>query len=250
MKSPDFLIVQINRFSDLSESKIQTTIWPNDIIKLSSGDEYKLCGIGHHIGNHFISGHYISSVINNGEWIRYNDTEISEKTESDSKSLHCDVCIYSKHQQTLPELNTFKTKEMEQENVSIDKIIESDKSYVSEDDVWLTPKRKRGFSRNALGDNVIKPCESNNIKISKREEKEKCKCCGKLFKLLFSHLSRSKGCQAGYDIEKLREEISAKRKECNKVTKMEGRTKKRTEDEVGFKTGMANEKAKFKEKAR
>ena len=51
---------------------------------------------------------------------------------------------------------------------------ETDNSDNLENTEWLTPKRKRGFSRNALGDNVIKPCESNNIKISKTEEKEKC----------------------------------------------------------------------------
>ena len=51
IKSPDILIVQINRYLNLTGSKIKTTVWTNDNIKLPSGDEYKLCSIGHHIGN-------------------------------------------------------------------------------------------------------------------------------------------------------------------------------------------------------
>jgi ubiquitin C-terminal hydrolase len=96
VKSPDILIVQINRFLDLSGTKIKTTVWPDDSLKLPSGDEFTLCGIGHHLGEHFSGGHYLASLKSNQEWVRCNDTEISKSNESNSKSMEVNVCIYSK----------------------------------------------------------------------------------------------------------------------------------------------------------
>ena len=96
VNSPDILVVQINRYLDLSGSKIKTTVWPNDKIMLPSGDEYTLCGIGHHLGDTFKGGHYIASVKLDNEWTVYNDTESLRSDESDSKSMECNVCIYSK----------------------------------------------------------------------------------------------------------------------------------------------------------
>ena len=95
-KQYKFLILHINRFSNLAGSKITTTVWPNDVVTFPSGDEYKLCGIGHHIGQYFSSGHFVASVRDNDQWITYNDTEFSMRSESDSKSMECNVCIYSK----------------------------------------------------------------------------------------------------------------------------------------------------------
>jgi hypothetical protein len=96
VKSPDILIVQINRYLNLTGSKIQTTLWPNDNINLPSGDEYTLCAIGHHLGDNFNGGHYIASVKCKNEWVRCNDTQISKSSESDSKSMECNICIYTK----------------------------------------------------------------------------------------------------------------------------------------------------------
>ena len=83
LKSPDILIVQINRYLNLSGSKIETTVWPNDIVQLPSGDEYTLCGIGHHLGKTFKGGHYIASVKMDTEWTRCNDTQILRSNEKD-----------------------------------------------------------------------------------------------------------------------------------------------------------------------
>ena len=47
VKSPDILLVQINRCSNLSGNKITTTVWPDDTLKLPNGEKFKLCGIGH-----------------------------------------------------------------------------------------------------------------------------------------------------------------------------------------------------------
>ena len=95
-KSPDILIVQINRFLNQSGAKIKTTVWPDDRIQLPSGDEYKLCGIGHHLGESFNSGHYIASLKSEQGWIRCNDTQITKSREDNIKSIECNVCIYTK----------------------------------------------------------------------------------------------------------------------------------------------------------
>ena len=96
MKSPDILIVQVNRYSNDTQTKIKTTVWPDDNLKLPSGDEYTLCGIGHHVGEYFTRGHYVASVCSDQEWTMCNDTQILKSSESDSKSMGCNICIYTK----------------------------------------------------------------------------------------------------------------------------------------------------------
>ena len=71
-------------------------MWPDDSLKFPSGEEYRLCGIGHHLGEYFSSGHYVASIKSDTEWIMCNDTQISKSNESDSKSIEINICIYSK----------------------------------------------------------------------------------------------------------------------------------------------------------
>ena len=96
IKSPDILIVQVNRYLDLTGNKIKTTVWATETIKLPSGDEYTLCSIGHHLGEYFTGGHYLASVKHGDDWFKCNDTQISQSDENNSKSMECNVCIYSK----------------------------------------------------------------------------------------------------------------------------------------------------------
>ena len=88
------LIIQMNRYN-VSGNKIKTTVWPNDIIKLQ-GDEFMLCAIGHHLGQYFTAGHYLASVKAINEWTQYNDTNVSQSSETDAKSMESYICIYSK----------------------------------------------------------------------------------------------------------------------------------------------------------
>ena len=92
-KSPDILIVQVNRYLDVAGTKLKTIVWPDDKIHLPSGEEYTICGIGHHLGEHFSGGHYLASIKVNQEWVTCNDTEISNSSESNSKSMECNICI-------------------------------------------------------------------------------------------------------------------------------------------------------------
>ena len=43
-----------------------------------------------------ISGHYVASVCSDQEWTMCNDTQILKSSESDSKSMECNICIYTK----------------------------------------------------------------------------------------------------------------------------------------------------------
>jgi ubiquitin C-terminal hydrolase len=95
MKSPDILLVQVNRYKNVTGTKMKTTVWPDEYLRLPSGDEYTLCGIGHHLGESFNGGHYVASVHSDEEWILCNDTQILNSSESDSKSMECNVCIYT-----------------------------------------------------------------------------------------------------------------------------------------------------------
>ena len=88
--------MQINRFSNIAGTKIKTTIWPDDILELPTGDKYSLSGIGHHLGENHASGHFIASLKLEQNWVKCNDTNISHLNENDAKSLECNVCVYSK----------------------------------------------------------------------------------------------------------------------------------------------------------
>jgi hypothetical protein len=77
--------------------KLKTTVWPDDIIQLPTGDEYKLCGIGHHMGDYHGQGHFIASLKNDQSWFRCNDTDICNSNERDAKSLECNFVFTLKY---------------------------------------------------------------------------------------------------------------------------------------------------------
>ena len=95
VKSPDLLLLNLNRFKNCSDKKIKTTVWPNDKIQLQ-GDQFELSSIGHRIGDYPSSGHYQVTVKNGNEWIEYNDSNISKSSESNAKSMDCHVFFYTK----------------------------------------------------------------------------------------------------------------------------------------------------------
>ena len=255
VKSPDTLIVQLNRYLDKSGSKNTTTIWPDDNIQLPSGDEYALCGIGHHFGEYSNSGHYMASVRIDQEWIRCNDTQIVKSDESSSKSMECYVCIYTKV--ITPGTPFIPTDEWQQlkgrqapgglhysfgingnyarnmnlsKDITPEKQISPNKKATGEkppattiqvetdnespiddfldDDGWITPKSKRKLNKRVIESQVM---PNKILRMQEESKEEKCQSCGKSFKLLFSHLSRSKPCQQKYDMNKLRDENKAKR---------------------------------------
>ena len=187
IKSPDILVVQVNRYSNETGAKILTTLWPDETIRLPSGDEFKLCGIGHHLGKSFNSGHYLASVCPDTEWIRCNDTQIEITNESDSKSLECNICIYTKlFNSTTPfnptdewqnikgrqvpgglhysfglmgnyarNLNLGEGSFVRDKNIPTTattkqecrKEVKLDRTEFKDKDDWITPSKNRGFSR-------------------------------------------------------------------------------------------------------
>ena len=68
--------------------------------------------------------------------------------------------------------------------------------------------------------------------------------CRKEFKLLFSHLKRSKKCQVNYDMEMLEKTKKDERKEYDTEKKQEKSNAKRKSDECVFKEEQAIKKRK------
>ena len=95
-KGPDVLVVQVNRFSGEDHIKIKTTVWPDDILKMKTGEEYKLNSIAYHLGETNTCGHYLVSVNKSNVWMKCNDTELTTVTESEVKSGESYICIYTK----------------------------------------------------------------------------------------------------------------------------------------------------------
>ena len=96
VKAPDILVVQLSRFSSATGGKIKTKVWPDDILKLETGESYRLNSISHHLGETPKSGHYVSSVKRGDNWFRCNDTKIVQITENNAKSNDCHTFVYLK----------------------------------------------------------------------------------------------------------------------------------------------------------
>ena len=73
---PEFFILQIDRFATVYGKKIETTVWPNDRLSLSTGEEYELVSLAHHLGETANNGHYLASVKNGDTWVRCDDTSL------------------------------------------------------------------------------------------------------------------------------------------------------------------------------
>jgi hypothetical protein len=164
IKSPDVLIVQINRFTNMTGLKLKTTVWPDDILQLPTGDEYRLCGIGHHLGEYHGQGHFIASLKNDQNWLSCNDSDICISNESDAKSLECNICVYSK-------------------------IFHSETPFIPTDD-WqnLHGRKAPGglhYSFGVRGNYAknINPTESSKEKLRNNESKQKCGNCKKTYSI-------------------------------------------------------------------
>ena len=75
------------------------------------------------------------------------------------------------------------------------------------------------------------------------QDLETCLSCGKNFKLLYSHLKRSKNCQSKYDMNDMETKKKTERTKYNTEYISNERTEKRKIDEIIFKKGIAEEKA-------
>ena len=58
LKAPEFMVIQLNRFSLKDMSKICSVVWAEDIVQLPIGEQFKLCAIGHRSGDSQNNGHY------------------------------------------------------------------------------------------------------------------------------------------------------------------------------------------------
>ena len=96
VRGPDFLILQIDRFATIDGKKIDTTVWPNDWLILSTGEEYELLSLAHHLGETANNGHYLASVKSGDIWLRCDDTSVELSSESNAKSTESYICVYTK----------------------------------------------------------------------------------------------------------------------------------------------------------
>ena len=96
VKGPDVLVIQLSRFTHAGGRKIKTTVWPDEVLEMTTGELYKLNSISHHMGETANSGHYLASVKADTFWLRCNDTETTQITEDDAKSSECHACLYVK----------------------------------------------------------------------------------------------------------------------------------------------------------
>ena len=212
LQEPDVLLIQLKRLPG-----VFSNVWPDDKITLPSSTIYELSSIGHHIGQSNNSGHYVASVRRNKKWYRCNDTKVSLITENEAKSLLCDICVYTRV--PLPVSNH------------------------EDDDTINCSKEPETISNNEGNaiDCLKEPVTKSNIE---GNAYSKCKNCGKSFALFLSHLMRSKQCQMGYNLEKIRNELDTEKKKRATLLKQQWRQQMQKSDIQSYKQSMATEKSK------
>ena len=77
-RSPKFLVVQLMRFKNVGNLKINTTVISDKFMQLPNHSKYELVSVSSHIGATTSSGHYVTSInLHNLTWTLCNDTNIS-----------------------------------------------------------------------------------------------------------------------------------------------------------------------------
>ena len=96
VESPDYLFVQLWRFSHFGGPKIDTIVYPGNEIIFPNGDKFKLLGIADHLGALIDNGHYEASTNHEDNWIRCNDDKLSKSHKDAIISKHNYVFLYYK----------------------------------------------------------------------------------------------------------------------------------------------------------
>merc|ERR1712208_244777 len=73
VSTPKYLYIQLLRFSNHISFKVETKIFPENLLVLPNGDEYKLLSIANHIGTHICNGHYQAMVKIGSSWMMCDD---------------------------------------------------------------------------------------------------------------------------------------------------------------------------------
>ena len=102
IKAPNVLFIQLNRFSNnLSSSKVNTLINTGLELKLLDCNIYELFGVLDHQGTSINSGHYITKMKNNDEWLLCNDTNISPIDFQDVVTTDNYILLFKKKENSL-----------------------------------------------------------------------------------------------------------------------------------------------------
>ena len=185
--SPDYMIIQLNIFFSNDGSNC-TSVSPEEYLELPTGERFELCGVGHHLGRSQRSGHFIASVKIQDRWMKCDDTKIVYVDETTAKLFHIDSCVYSKVAYT-----DFNVPSLPKKQKMLDDMIDLNKKI-----------------------------SLQNLQDTKVE----CKNCNKRFVTLYSHLSRAKKCQTGYDMDKMKKEIEQNKKKSDGEWKKVSRHKR------------------------
>jgi hypothetical protein len=96
-RSPKYLIVQLMRFENVGDIKIDTTVLSDKVLQLPTHDKYELITVSSHIGATTSSGHYVTSTnLHNLTWTLCDDTNISAISSTDINSQHDYIYVYQR----------------------------------------------------------------------------------------------------------------------------------------------------------
>ena len=196
-KHPEYLFIQLVRMQFVGNTTVKNTIavqLPDTVTIDNEG--YEVVGTVTHLGLP-AAGHNRAYKKIGSSWYRFEDAKpILQKEPIDCENEQ-NYCLLLKrlkgcHVLLEPLTNLQKPHKDSRQPVSQSK---PDSCGADLKETYL----KRTLSNESISS------QGSAAKIEKRSSQ--CEGCGKTFSLLFSHLSRSTGCQEQYDMELMRKEI-------------------------------------------
>ena len=182
VSSPDLLYIQLLRFEDFQSPKIQTKVFPENILVLPNNDKYKLVSIGNHLGSFINNGHYQALIKFGTNWMKTDDNQIMKTkliTEINEENY---IFVYQKFSTTAPFIATNYWQEVFEDQpvppgLHIQRNTHTGKKYAKVLDAASQPNgqyyKKKEYTEGAILENETEKTEDNvekkikNVKIKK-----------------------------------------------------------------------------------
>ena len=171
-QTPDYLVIELRRYRIVAGNQYKSIqiVRLDDVLKLPTGEEYRLMGVTDHRGTTIQSGHYVTFVRSGSDWFLVNDSIVTKVNRDYVTSQDNVLLLYS------------KTENNQNQNDKIPSL--SDKlRNVNMNDTSTT--------------------ETDTV-----TEKVPCLGCGKKFKHIYGHIriKENRSCMEKYDIDDIEEE--------------------------------------------
>ena len=180
VSTPDLLFIQLLRFRDYQQSKIETEIIPENILVLPNNDKYKLVSIGNHLGTFINNGHYQAVVKHGTTWFNADDSHITRTSWMNEITGYNYILVYRKFSTQKPFIATDDWEEVLEgqpipPGLRVQLDLQSGKKYAKLDNSQSSKQSKVNNSKTGQSEQKSKKMPGKNETTAKKEESKNSK---------------------------------------------------------------------------